>query len=127
MTLEEAIANAEAQAIRDEKEAERKRKYGGKFYDDEVQACLICAEQHRQIAKWLSELQERRKQSEWILISEEYPEIGQRVLVTFDDGTIGIRKCDLAEYFDCYYGDVIAWMPAPEEPYQLEAKRRTDG
>ena len=62
MTLEEAIANAEAQAIRDEKEAERKRKYGGKFYDDEVQACLICAEQHRQLAEWLKELVERRKQ-----------------------------------------------------------------
>lgn len=65
-TLEEAIVNAEAQAIRDEKEAERIRKYGGKFYDDEVQACLICAEQHRQLAKWLSELQERRKQPEII-------------------------------------------------------------
>lgn len=63
-TLEEAIANAEAQAIRDEKEAERKRKYGGKFYDDEVKACLICAEQHRQLAEWLKELSERRKQPE---------------------------------------------------------------
>lgn len=61
MTLEEAIANAEAQAIRDEKEAERKRKYGGEFYDDEVKACLICAEQHKQLTKWLKELQERRK------------------------------------------------------------------
>lgn len=60
MTLEEAIANAEAQAIRDEKEAERKREYGGEFYDSEVKACLICAEQHRQLAEWLRELQERR-------------------------------------------------------------------
>ena len=66
MTLEEAIANAEAQAIRDEKEAERIRKYSGKFYDNEVQACLICAEQHRQLAELLRELKERRKQSEKI-------------------------------------------------------------
>ena len=66
MTLEEAIANAEAQAIRDEKEAERKRKYGGKFYDSEVKACLICAEQHRQLAELLRELKERRKQPEII-------------------------------------------------------------
>ena len=66
MSLEEAIANAEQQAIRDEKEAERIRKYGGKFYDDEVQACLICAEQHRQLAEWLKELIERRKQPEII-------------------------------------------------------------
>ena len=56
MTLEEAIAHAEQQAIRYEKEAKRKREYGGKFYDDEVQACLICAEQHRQLAEWLKEL-----------------------------------------------------------------------
>lgn len=114
MTLEEAIVYAEQQAIRYEKEAKRKHEYGGAFYDAEVQACLICAEQHKQLTKWLKELQERRKQSKWTLISEEYPQIGQRVLVTLVDGTMDIRRCKLAEYFDCYYGDVIAWMPAPE-------------
>ena len=36
MTLEEAIAHAEQQAIRYEKEAKRKREYGGEFYDAEV-------------------------------------------------------------------------------------------
>lgn len=61
MTLEEAIAHAEQQAIRYEKEAKRKREYGGAFYDAEVQACLICAEQHRQLAEWLRELQAWRK------------------------------------------------------------------
>lgn len=66
MTLEEAIAHAEQQAIRYEKEAKRKHEYGGAFYDAEVQACLICAEQHRQLAEWLKELIERRKQPEII-------------------------------------------------------------
>ena len=47
MTLEQAIEHAEARAIRNEKEAERMHEYGGVFYDAEVQACLICAEQHR--------------------------------------------------------------------------------
>ena len=61
MTLEEAIAHAEQQAIRYEKEAKRKHEYGGAFYDAEVQACLICAEQHRQLAEWLRELQAWRK------------------------------------------------------------------
>ena len=56
MTLKEAIAHAETQAIRGEKEAKRKREYGGEFYDSEVQACLICAEQYRQLAEWLKEL-----------------------------------------------------------------------
>ena len=61
MSLEEAIANAEQQAIRYEKEAQRKHEYGGVFYDYEVQSCLICAEQYRQLAEWLKELAERRK------------------------------------------------------------------
>ena len=60
MTLKEAIEHAEEQAIRNEKEAERKRKYGGKFYDDEVQACLICAEQQRQLATWLKILKKAK-------------------------------------------------------------------
>lgn len=60
ITLEQAIEHAEQQAIRDEKEAERIRKYGGKFYDDEVQACLICAEQHRQLAEWLTILKKAK-------------------------------------------------------------------
>lgn len=64
MTLEEAIKHAEAVAIENEKEAKRKREHGGTFYDDEAQACSICAEQHRQLAEWLKELQERRKQPE---------------------------------------------------------------
>ena len=60
MTLEEAIKHAEAAAIENEKEAKRKREHGGTFYDDEAQACSICAEQHRQLAEWLKELQETR-------------------------------------------------------------------
>ena len=60
MTLKEAIEHAEEQAIRNEKEAERKRKYGRKFYDDEVQACSICAEQHRQLATWLKILKKAK-------------------------------------------------------------------
>ena len=64
MTLEEAIANAEAQAIRNEKEAKRNREHGGWYYDSEAQARSICAEQQRQLAEWLKELIERRKQPE---------------------------------------------------------------
>ena len=65
MTLEEAIKHAEAAAIENEKEAKRKREHGGTFYDDEAQACSICAEQHRQLAEWLKELQETRKERDY--------------------------------------------------------------
>lgn len=61
MTLEEAIEHAEAQAIRNEKEAKRNHEHGGTYYDAEAQACSICAEQYKQLAEWLKELAERRK------------------------------------------------------------------
>ena len=61
MTLEEAIKHAEATAIENEKEAKRKREHGGWYYDNEARACAICAEENRQLADWLRELQERRK------------------------------------------------------------------
>lgn len=70
MTLEEAIKHAEAAAIENEKEAKRKREHGGTFYDDEAQACSICAEQHRQLADWLRELQEKRKLPEIVRCGE---------------------------------------------------------
>ena len=70
MTLKEAIKHAEAVAIENEKEAKRKREHGGTYYDAEAQACSICAEEHRQLAEWLSELQERRKQPEIIHCGE---------------------------------------------------------
>lgn len=66
MTLEQAIKDAEAHAIRNEKEAKRNREHGGTYYDAEVQACSICAEQYKQLAEWLRELAERRKQPEII-------------------------------------------------------------
>ena len=61
MTLEEAIKHAEAAAIENEKEAKRNREHGGWYYDSEARACAICAGEHRQLAEWLRELQERRK------------------------------------------------------------------
>lgn len=66
MTLEEAIKHAEAAAIENEKQAKRNREHGGWYYDNEAHACAICAAEHRQLADWLRELQERRKQPEII-------------------------------------------------------------
>ena len=60
MTLEEAIKHAEAAAIENEKEAKRKREHGGWFYDNEAHACSICAEQHRQLAEWLTILKKAK-------------------------------------------------------------------
>lgn len=105
MTLEEAIANAEAQAIRNEKEAKRKREYGGEFYDSEIQACLICAEQYRQLAEWLSELKERRKQIDVIHCGE----------CRFN---VSSHKCLHPESF---------FLVPPDDFYCGYAERRSDG
>ena len=77
MTLGEAIAHAEQQAIRYEKEAKRKHEYGGAFYDAEVQACLICAEQHRQLAEWLTILKKAKFEynEAWRIITYPTPDV----------------------------------------------------
>lgn len=72
MTLEEAIKHAEAAAIENEKEAKRKREHGGWYYDNEARALAICAEENRQLAEWLSELQERRKIDNEIPFGDSY-------------------------------------------------------
>ena len=111
MTLEEAIEHAEEQAIRNEKEAERKREYGGEFYDSEVKACLICAEQHRQLAEWLKELAERRKQPEIIYCKdcENWDTSWQ------NDFAPNYHYCPMMD--GLYSGDF----------YCAKAERRTDG
>ena len=90
MTLEEAIEHAEEQAIRNEKEAERKREYGGEFYDSEVKACLICAEQQRQLATWLKILKKAKFEYDeaWRIITHPTPDVNyadkQRAQVILD-------------------------------------------
>lgn len=63
------------------------------------------------------------KQREWIPISERLPEIGQRVIVTyetFDEG-LQVRETIYDKYgFLCGHG--IAWQPLPE-PYRVESEK----
>jgi len=70
LTLEDVIKRAEAAAIENEKEAKRNREHGGWYYDNEAHACAICAAEHRQLAEWLRELQERQIQPEIIRCGE---------------------------------------------------------
>ena len=57
--LESAIIHAEK--VYEEKLDERS--YALEFHDnEEAEACQKCAEEHRQLAEWLKELIERRKQ-----------------------------------------------------------------
>lgn len=102
---------------------------------------LKCEMQHRQLAEWLRELQQRRAQSEWnpcnigwIPCNDKMPEIGRDVLISkkpfnilgFEQRVvIGKRQYDprsgKPEWWSGYgvLEDkvVIAWMPLPE-PYK---------
>lgn len=110
MTLEEAIKHAEAAAIENEKEAKRKREHGGWYYDSEARACAICAEENRQLADWLRELQERRNAPEIIRCGEcKYREI--RGVEGFCDHITGeeimVRKTDYCSWAERRINDSV--------------------
>ena len=66
LTLEQAIASYEKSAERYHKSFLHCKAHGGEFYQEEAKSNKICYEHDRQLAEWLRELQERRKQPEII-------------------------------------------------------------
>lgn len=67
-----------------------------------------CAEEHRQLAEWLKELQGYR----WTPVEERLPHDGENILACYDDGWM------LAgEFYAWMSFSFIAWMPLPE-PYE---------
>jgi len=65
MTLDEAIKHAEEVAEKNERRAEsvRNRPISSADFYNEEESCSKCAEEHRQLAKWLKELKAYREQS----------------------------------------------------------------
>lgn len=65
MTLEEAIKHAEEVAEKNERRAEsvRNRPISSADFYHEEESCIKCADEHRQLAKWLKELKQYR---EWL-------------------------------------------------------------
>lgn len=120
MTLEEAIKHAEATAIENEKEAKRKREHGGWYYDSEARALAICAEENRQLAKWLRELQRARvllKATHDILEAADdspYVEDVLAILVHYDDA-----DCDGS----CLMDDIEYYF----DEFDVDVERRIDG
>ncbi len=91
-----------------------------------------CADDHRQLAEWLTELAEKRKaEPQWIPCSDRLPEEDKEVLLSVDcEGSpyIGIGSYWGDGYWMSSFDDpkrayhthtVIAWMPLPE-PYKGE-------
>ena len=96
MTLDEAIKHAEEVAEEKEEQAWEAQ------LQEEYRTCKDCAKEHRQLAEWLKELKQLRKQTKtehWIPCNERLPEERDWCLAVFeevDTGFIGIPY--IAEY-----------------------------
>lgn len=51
----------------------------------------------------------------WIPITERLPEVKQKVLVQYADGSMATKRCNDAGHLAWFYSNAVAWMPAPEE------------
>ena len=98
MTLDEAIKHCEE--VAEEKEAQAWEAQLQEEYRT-IKSCKGCAEEHRQLAEWLKELKQLRKQEKtghWIDHSEEgYVECSECGSATNCDGNIA----DLHFCFSC--------------------------
>ena len=98
MTIDEAIKHAEEVAEKTEKKASW---FLGKEGNPNYESCVKCANEHRQLAEWLKELKQLRKQEKtghWIDHSDEgYVECSNCGSATNCDGNIA----DLHFCFSC--------------------------
>lgn len=126
MTLNEAIIHAEEVAEAKLQDAELSEIQG--CYNN-AKKCVQCAEEHKQLAKWLKDYKRLLEQEpRWIPVREKLPEESIAVLVWCPE-----RKniyCAYYEekqwwifgaYFEKITLDVIAWMPLPK-PYKAESE-----
>ena len=143
MTLDKAIKHAEEVAKEKEEQAWEAQ------LQEEYRTCKDCAKEHRQLAEWLKELKQFRKQTKtgcWILCSERLPEDDKKQYIVqktngfidilgFTKNAYKLDRYDFAEYkgknkqlfykYDSEYGYIEwkceAWMPLPE-PYKAESE-----
>ena len=125
MTLDEAIKHAENVALNRENGLYDAIALGGQNpSQEEIDECMKCAEEHRQLAEWLKEL----KRYQWISVSERLPERNEIVLVSYKT----TNKVHMCKYLDdgsenpwwSYNDDcsawnnvILAWMQLPP-PYE---------
>lgn len=70
LTIDDVIASCEKSAERYHKAFLRNKAHGGEFYQREAESDRICEEHERQLAAWLRELVERRKEPEIVHCGE---------------------------------------------------------
>jgi hypothetical protein len=128
-TLDEAIKHCEEVAEKNERQASYfHNKEGNPFYED----CIKCAKEHRQLAEWLRELEQLRKQTKWVPVSERLPKergvyiVTEKVFSVTDKEHTGRfnlmteqAEFDNGKWRRASFYEVIAWKPLLK-PYQEE-------
>ena len=62
---------------------------------------------------------------QWVPCSERLPEVKQKVLVQYADGSMATKRCNDAGHLQWFYANAVAWVPAPE-PYQPQKEINND-
>lgn len=58
---------------------------------------------------------------QWVPCSERLPEVKQKVLVQYADGSMATKRCNDAGHLQWFYANAVAWRPAPE-PWKGDIK-----
>lgn len=133
MTLDKAIEHAEEVAEEQDKLCKRyddasgyTRSHNEDIRTSDAKQCERCAEEHRQLAEWLTELKQLRERAQWIPTKERLPDCGEDVLTCNSNGFIEIQSLEIPYgYWADQHGDatdfdeVVKWMPLPKshEPH----------
>lgn len=109
-SLDEAITNERETAEMWREKAEEFKLVKKPKFD-----CIKCAEDHEQLAAWLTELKERREADRWIRVDEALPEKKGWYLVFTDYGDVTIDSF-VDGMFVCHLWSVTHWKPFPKAP-----------
>lgn len=111
--LTEAISHAK-EVAKENREMAKNFVYG----QSNREACLECANDHEQLAKWLTELKARREADRWIPVSERLPEKEGDYLICTPSGDVDTNAFMFGQFTRPY---VIAWRHLPEPYKESEA------
>ena len=129
LDLDEAIAHCHEKAEEQKQKANSINNNGYGLEADQLNEqsnCLECANEHQQLAEWLTELQERREADRWIPVSERLPDNDDFVLV-YDNLEMFVAWFSEEHGWCSFDGNfdentpIIAWKPLPK-PYKENDK-----
>lgn len=92
--------------------------------DKALRQYLDCGHAKSWLMQTIDEQPTIQPELHWVLCSERLPEVKQKVLVQYADGSMMTKRCNDAGHLQWFYANAVAWMPAPE-PYK-EMRNESD-